>query len=237
MGQLLQATPRRRQYRKGCFKLPVAKQLTATRRPQSGKRGRMDEHKRRAVCEEAARIMADESVRDFQLAKHKACEHLGLNHRRTPLPTNREIESAVLTRLRLFSGQSLADSLREIRRQATELMHLFAAFRPRLVGALLRGNITLDTRIELHMFAENPEDVADHLDRNNIPCQVFDKRVRFAGNRFVRIPGFRFSFGEKFVELLIFSTKQLREAPICPIEGKPMRRANLREVETMVMKS
>ncbi len=214
-----------------------ARQINVTRRSSGGKRNRLDEHKRRAVCEEAARIMVEESVRNYQVAKHKACMRLGYDHRRTPLPTNREIESAFATRLRLFRGKSLTDKLRCGRQRAAEIMCLFAAFQPRLVGALLRGNVTDDTPVELHLFADNPEEVVDHLDQNQIPCQTFDKRVRFAGNRFVQIPGFRFSVDHGMVELLIFNRKQLREAPICPVDGRPMKRANLSAVESLVLET
>ena len=58
--------------------------------------------------------MVDEAVRDYHSAKHKACDRLGLDVRSTPLPTNREIESAVALRLRLFRGHSLADDLQRI---------------------------------------------------------------------------------------------------------------------------
>ena len=114
-------------------------------------------------------------------------------------------------------------------------MRLFTPFQPRLVGALLRGNVTDDTPIELHLFADNPEEVVDHLDQNQIPCQTFDKRVRFAGNRFIQVPGFRFSVDRGMVELLTFNKKQLREAPICPVDGRPMKRATLNTVESLVL--
>ncbi len=211
--------------------------VKAARRPGGGKRNRLDEHKRRAVCEEAARIMVDESVRNFQAAKHKACIRLGYDQRRTPLPTNREIESAFASRLRLFRGRSVTESLCCGRRAAAEIMRLFAPFQPRLVGAMLRGNVTADTPIELHLFADNPEDVVDFLRQNQIPWKTFDKRVRFAGKRFTRIPGFRFSADQSMVELLAFNVKQLREAPICPVDGRPMQRANLRAVEDLLLET
>ncbi len=205
-----------------------------THRSGGGKRNRFDEQKRRAVCEEAARIMVEESVRNYQVAKQKACMRLGYDHRSTPLPNNREIEFAFAARLRLFRGKSLMEKLRCDRQKAAELMRLFAPFQPRLVGALLRGNVTDDTPIELHLFADSPEELVEHLDRNNIPCQTFDKRVRFAGNRFVKVPGFRFSVDQGMVELLTFNRKQIREAPICPVDGRPMKRASMSAVEELV---
>ncbi len=178
--------------------------------------------------------MAEEWVRDYQLAKQKACERLGFDHRCTPLPANREIEAALATRLRLFRGASITDTLQSARLRAAETMRLFERFQPRLVGALLRGNITQNTPIELHLFADHPDEVVFHIRRHRIHCQAFDRRVRFAGKRFVQIPGFRFDVEYGTVELLTFPSKQIREAPICPVEGRPMRRANLRAVEELL---
>ncbi len=66
--------------------------------------------------------MAEEWVRDYQLAKQKACERLGFDHRCTPLPANREIEAALATRLRLFRGASITDTLQSARLRAAETM-------------------------------------------------------------------------------------------------------------------
>ncbi|MCA1791829.1 MAG: hypothetical protein LC667_18860, partial [Thioalkalivibrio sp.] len=57
---------------------------------------------RQRLAEEAARIILEEGVRDYGQAKRKAADHLGITGR-PELPTNTEIETALLERNRLFA--------------------------------------------------------------------------------------------------------------------------------------
>jgi hypothetical protein len=50
---------------------------------------------RQRLAEEAARIILEEGVRDYGLAKRKAADHLGMTGR-PELPTNTEVETALL---------------------------------------------------------------------------------------------------------------------------------------------
>ncbi len=189
------------------------------------------EHLRVLVCEEAARIMADEHIRDFQVAKQKARERLGLSRRRAPLPSNREIDEALGNRLRLFAQPAFAEALAGLRRAACDAMRLLKPFQPRLAGALLRENVTRETPVEIHLFPDTPEDVAGYLHERGIAYQAFEKRVRYPRDRWRGIPGFRYAAGEVVVETLTFARKDLAEAPLCPVDGKPMQRLSLKAVE------
>ena len=66
---------------------------------------------RRALAQEAARIMAEHGVGDFLIAKRKAAERLGVVDGAALLPKNREIESALAEYQRLFGGQSHLSAL------------------------------------------------------------------------------------------------------------------------------
>jgi len=66
---------------------------------------------RRALAQEAARIMAEHGVQDFLLAKRKAAERLGVTDVSAVLPKNREIEVALAEYQRLFGGESHAETL------------------------------------------------------------------------------------------------------------------------------
>jgi hypothetical protein len=58
---------------------------------------------RARVAEEAARIMREQGVRDFLLAKRKAADRLGVTDRHA-LPANQEIADALAAQQRLFGG-------------------------------------------------------------------------------------------------------------------------------------
>lgn len=188
---------------------------------------------RQRVCEEAARIMTEDGIRDFQLAKRKACERLDLRDQRH-WPSNAEIEAAVAGRLRLFSADRRAELHRDRTRIAVEAMRLMADFRPRAVGAVLSGNFTASTPVELHIFAELMEDVPLFLDSLRIPCEQFDRRIRYGGKQgHAECPGVRFRVEDVGIEMLIFPPEGLREAPLSQVDGRPMRRASLAEIEAL----
>ena len=186
---------------------------------------------RREIAAEAARIMADEGVRDFHAAKKKAAARLNIKHTKD-LPNNQEIDAALAERLQLFHPE-LAETVRQCRRIALDMMRLFAQFQPRLVGAVLSGHVTRFTPVQLHLVADRAEDIAFFLQDNSIPFEQSEKRLRFAGDRLTNAPLFRFTLDTQAtnVELVVFSPAAAREAPLDPATGKSMHRANITQVE------
>ena len=97
-----------------------------------------DGRARQMLAQEAARIIVDQGVRDYRVAKTKAADRLGMG-RRGSLPGNSEIEQAVNEHLLLFGGESHADHLRAMRETALSAMQMLEQFTPRLVGPVLSG--------------------------------------------------------------------------------------------------
>ena len=93
---------------------------------------------RQTVAQEAARIIVEQGIRDYRVAKVKAAERLGMNMRGA-LPRNAEIELAISNHPALFGGDSHADFLRSMREAALSAMELLNSFTPRLVGPVLQG--------------------------------------------------------------------------------------------------
>ena len=96
---------------------------------------------RRALAQEAARIMSEHGIGDFLQAKRKAAERLGV-HDVAVLPKNIEIEDALRERQRLFDRDTHDHGLKEQRRTALAAMKLLEEFQPRLVGSVLTGTAT-----------------------------------------------------------------------------------------------
>ena len=63
------------------------------------------ENLRRAVAQEAARIMAEHGIQDFRAAKRKAAERFGVTEEGA-LPSNAEIEAALAAYQRLFAADT-----------------------------------------------------------------------------------------------------------------------------------
>lgn len=185
---------------------------------------------RLAIAEEAARIMADHGLRDFQMAKDKAVHRLGVSRRNTALPTNTEIEDALVRRLELFRGPDISARRKELWRMARVIMELLAPFEPRLVGALLRGAVTDRTPVELHLFSDAPDAVGVALSENNIAYRTFDKRLRYPPKRYVHYAALRFELDGVTVEAVPMGVNDLRNPPLCPVDGRVMQRVPLRRV-------
>jgi hypothetical protein len=195
--------------------------------------GRSD-NLRRALAQEAARIMAEHGIRDFFVAKRKAAERLGVTDGAAVLPKNTEIETALVEYQRLFGGDSHTESLHAQRRAALNAMRYLQEFEPRLVGAVLSGTATEHSDVQLHLFADRAESVTLKLMDRRVPYEVTEKRVKMNAERVVAYPGVRFEMEDHEIEATVFPTDGIRQAPVSPVDGKPMRRANAFEVETLL---
>lgn len=191
------------------------------------------EQLRLRLCTEAARIMAEEGVQDFHTAKRKAANRLNqpdMKH----LPSNQEIENALTQHLQLFHARDLPQTLHKLRTLALDAMGLLHTFEPRLVGAVLSGNVTPYSEVHLHVAADTPEDIGFLLQDNHIPYDVASRHVRYGGERHENLPAYRFLADGTTIELAVFTRTGAREAPLSPVDGKPMRRINQKELTQLL---
>jgi hypothetical protein len=188
---------------------------------------------RLAVAEEAARIMREQGVDDFLLAKRKAAERLGVTDA-SILPRNTEIEAARVAHQRLFAADRHETDLAGLRRAALEAMKLMSDFQPRLVGPVLAGTAAAHSEINLHLFSETPEAVSILLEERGVPHEVVERRLRYERDRTVSYPAVRFVAGRQMVDAVVFPVDGIRQSPASPVDGKPMRRASAAEVEGLL---
>lgn len=196
-------------------------------------RQRDDSRARVLIAQECARIMADEGVKDFRLAKRKAATRLGVANRGL-LPTNAEIEQALLEYQRLFRSAEQPRQLRRRREAAVEAMRFFTRFRPRLVGAVLDGTAGPHSEVSLHVFADTPEEVVLFLLEHNIPFETTERRLRLNSGEYAWFPTLGFAAGDVNVELTVLPQQAERHAPRSPVDGRPMRRASLAAVQGLL---
>jgi hypothetical protein len=191
------------------------------------------EHLRRALAQEAARIMAEQGIDDYRLAKRKAAERLGATDIAV-LPKNTEIEEALANHQRLFESHTHSSTLRDLRRTALQAMRLLKRFEPRLVGPVLSGTASAHSEVNLHLFAEGAESVALHLLDNGIPHRIAERRLRYEPDRLVPYPVVRFVAGNQDIDAVVFPINGIRQSPASPVDGRPMRRANAEELESLL---
>jgi hypothetical protein len=188
---------------------------------------------REQLAQEAARLMIENGIEDFGLAKRKAAERFGVRSAGA-LPSNGEIQASLAERQRIFEPLAHGERLAALRRTAAEVMEYLIVFQPRLVGAVLAGTPTINSPIELHVFTDSPESVAGLLEARGIAVRDTQRRYRFGGQKNVLVPGFSFVHGENVVEVMTFPENRAREAPLSPIDQRPMHRATRSELLTLI---
>jgi hypothetical protein len=191
------------------------------------------ENLRRAIAQEAARIMAEHGIRDFYVAKRKAAERYGVFEGGL-LPKNTEIEAALAEYQRLFGGESHANSLLAQRRAALSAMQWLEEFSPRLVGPVLTGTATEHVDVQLHLFADRAETVSFKMMDHGVPHEVGERRIRMNAERVVAQPSIVFEMDSQTIEAIVFPPDGIRQAPVSPVDGRPMRRAAADEVAALL---
>jgi hypothetical protein len=93
---------------------------------------------RTRIAAAAARLMAEDGVEDFALAKRKAARQLGAEDTQS-LPKNEEIEAELRAYQSLYQGEEQRERIQYLRRCALDAMQLLERFRPYLAGPVLSG--------------------------------------------------------------------------------------------------
>jgi hypothetical protein len=99
---------------------------------------------------------------------------------------------------------------------------------------VLNGTATEHSGVQLHVFADRPESVTLSLMDRGIPHEIAERRVRMNADRVLTQPALHLEIDAQQIEVVVFPVDGIRQAPVSPVDGKPMRRADLAEVEALV---
>jgi hypothetical protein len=185
------------------------------------------------IADEAARIIQEQGLNDFRSAKEKAVARLGLKAA-GKLPGNGEIEKALAERNRIFRGSSQPLRLTHLRQSAINMMRALEIYHPRLVGPVLSGHATEHSAITLHLFSDPVEAVTVSLTALKISYRSAQFRHQFRRGEGERFPGFRFDSDGCEFSASVFPVLRRRNSPLGPVDGKPMRYADIREIEGLL---
>ena len=191
-----------------------------------------DQRQRRMIAMEAARLIAEHGTGDYHAAKRKAAQHLGVHD---PLPRNEEVEQALGDYQRLFQADTQPRHLKKLREAALQAMRLLERFEPRLAGSVLSGTAHRHSDVNLHLFADTPEEVGWFLDSRDIPFQLAQRHFSFTPAEPAKVfPAYRFVAGDVTLDIAVFPLLGLRQAPLNPVDGRPMARASLAALRKML---
>ncbi len=93
---------------------------------------------RARIAAAAARLMAEDGIDDFALAKRKAARQLGAAETES-LPRNDEIEAELRAYRALYQADEHPQVIDELRRLALDAMRALERFSPYLTGPVLKG--------------------------------------------------------------------------------------------------
>jgi len=195
-----------------------------------------NEQLRRRVALEAARLISEHGIRDYQLAKRKAAERLHALDE-SSLLKNREIEEALREHQRLFRADDQPPKLRALREAACEAMRYFARFEPRLVGAVLDGTADKHSPVCLHLFCDTPESVLAVLDDDVIAFEEDSRRLRLDSQNLSDFPILKIHQDGVEFDLTLLPSDAIRQAPLDRSGERPLQRAALAAVETLLSAS
>jgi hypothetical protein len=197
------------------------------------RRNNETERARLVVAQEAARIIVNHGIRDYRVAKQKAAERLGVSLRGS-LPGNAEVEAAVAEHLQIFGGDAHEDRLRLMRVAALSAMELLSSFTPRLVGPVLTGTADENSAVNLHVFADSPEFVAMELDQLGIAYRSYERRLKSRRDQVENHCGFEFHHRNNAIQATVFPIDGIRQAPMSPVDGRPMKRVDSAGVQALL---
>jgi hypothetical protein len=187
---------------------------------------------RARIAAAAARLMAEDGIDDFSLAKRKAAKQLGASDAQA-LPGNDEIEAELRAYLALYQADKHPRRLAELRALALDAMRALERFNPYLTGPVLKGIAGPYAEIELQLFPDSVKEVELFLLDRNLPYETHEAR-RYAGDRAHAVSIVSLVWQGVPLRLSIFDARDERLALKTSQAGRVMERAGIAEVGALV---
>ena len=187
---------------------------------------------RARIAAAAARIMAEDGIDDFALAKRKAARSLGAADSEA-LPANDEVEDELRAYRALYQAEEHPQRIAELRALALEAMRALERFHPYLTGPVLKGIAGPYAEIDLQLFPESSKDVELFLLERNIPFATQEAR-RYSGDRAHAVSVFSLLWQDTPLRLSVFDPRDERVALKTSQAGRVMDRAGIAEVGALL---
>ena len=180
----------------------------------------------------AARMIAEDGISDYGLAKRKAARQAGAPDSRN-LPTNLEIEDALRAYQTLYQADEHPERLQRLRHLALEMMRLLAPFDPHLTGPVLSGSVGRHAEIHLHLYTDTLKELELFLLNRQIPFRTKETRM-WSGDTGVVVPMFSVRTEDADFAIAVLSPQHRRQPLRVSLEGRPLERAPIHSVESLV---
>src|SRR5437763_14075181 len=189
---------------------------------------------RARIAAAAARLMAEDGIDDFALAKRKAAKQLGAADSQA-LPGNDEIEAELRAYLALYQADEHPQRVAELREIALDAMGTLERFNPYLTGPVLKGIAGPYAEIELQLFPDSTKDVEIFLLDQNIEFSTQEGR-RYSGDQSRAVSLISLLWQGVPVRLAILDPRDERLSLKTSVAGRAIERAGITEVSAILYK-
>lgn len=187
------------------------------------------------IAQAAARLIAEDGVQDYALAKRKAARQLGVPETHS-LPSNSEVQQALRSHQALYQKDEQSLRLKCLRTEALSAMHLLERFNPYLTGSVLTGTATRFSDINLQLFTDVPKALELFLINRSIPYDTAEKRFRL-NDELLSVPTFTLHGTICEIKLAVFSSTDMRKHVLDHSEGNSLERAKTKQLEILLTES
>jgi hypothetical protein len=187
---------------------------------------------RTRIAHLAARMIAEDGINDYGLAKRKAARQAGAPDSRN-LPTNVEIEDALRAYQQLYQADEHPERVQRLRELALETMRMLEGFNPFLTGAVLSGTVGRHADVHLQVYTDNLKALEMFLHNQQIPFRVRELRV-WIGDTPAVVPDLVIGSADADIHVTVLSPVQRRQPLRLSVDGRPLERAPIESVEVLV---
>jgi hypothetical protein len=190
---------------------------------------------RARIAAAAARLMAEDGIDDFALAKRKAARQLGADEREG-LPANDEVEAELEAYRALYQAEEHPQRVAELRAVALDAMGALERFRPYLTGPVLTGLAGPYAQIELELFPESAKELEIFLVDRDMPFTTRESR-RYSRDRSRPVSVFSLTWEGVPLRISVLDPRDERVALKTTAAGRALERASTAEVRKMLANS
>jgi hypothetical protein len=190
---------------------------------------------RARIAAAAARLMAEDGIDDFALAKRKAARQLGADDTQA-LPRNDEIEAELRAYRTLYQAGEHPAVVEALRRTALDAMRALERFKPYLTGPVLSGLAGPYAEIDLQLFPDSTKDVEIFLLDRNLTFSTQEGR-RYAGDRARAVSLISLEWQGHPLRLAVFDPRDERLALKTSQAGRVADRAGIHELASIIAES
>jgi hypothetical protein len=195
-------------------------------------RERSRDDARSAIAVQAARLMAQDGIEDYGLAKRKAAKQLGMPDMRR-LPNNAEIDAALREYKDIYQLDDQGKRIKLLREQAVSSMLELSEFNPHLTGSVLSGIAGPYATIHLQLYTDSAKAVELFLLNRGLPYRTGQVRL-YAGGELRLLPVFSIDDEGIEIEMTVLETRDLRAPVRITAEGRNIERAKLPTVRALL---